>query len=331
MVRLGLASVLVAACSSAESADAPDAPDDRATTSTAAPVATTTEPTESTVPRPEGERPSAGCAAGGVRATAGEIQHRTLEREGVSRTYDIAYPAAPSAADEPAPLVLSFHGWSGDAAKHEANTGIAAQGTAAGNVVVIPEGQGAPRTWEFTGTGSDARFVEALIDEVASTVCVDLARVYTSGLSAGSAFAIAYTCAHPDQIAAVAAVTVEFVLGCTDATSILAVHGTDDRSVPYQDGAVGLSLPGVEVRGTELNMQDWADLADCGAPTKTSVSDTVTHWVFEGCREGVGVELLSIEGGPHLWPQPDTDSPAGDLDTTAEVLAFLARHHEPAP
>jgi poly(3-hydroxybutyrate) depolymerase len=55
---------------------------------------------------------------------------------------------------------------------------------------------------------------------------------------------------------------------------ILAFHGgPKDPEVPYQNGAVGLSLPGVKVRGTQLNMGDWARLDTCRPRAVTSPID----------------------------------------------------------
>jgi polyhydroxybutyrate depolymerase len=332
---VGVTLALVTACASSPRADAPSGGVGTSATAATAPGSTTA----TTDARPSGERPSPGCAAdtpasstAGTTAPVGEaVAHRSLEVNGATRTYDIAYPARSASTTEvaPSPLVLSFHGFSGDAAKHEASTDIVDKGTAAGNVVVVPDGAGTPRTWQITGTGTDGAFIEALIDHVAATTCIDLARVHLTGLSAGSAFAIAFTCAHQDQVAAIGAVTVEFVLGCKQAVSIIAFHGTSDASVPYQDGGIGLSLPGIAVRGTELNMGDWAKLASCGEPAKTPVSAKVMHWVFNGCTAGIEVELFSIEGGPHWWPRPldAPDAPAGHLDATDEILAFLSRQH----
>jgi polyhydroxybutyrate depolymerase len=320
-------------------ASSPDAatPAGAGTTTNVAASAGSTTP--SSPARPVGERPSPGCTAGSPPATtagtaapgATAIVHETLDVAGTTRTYDIAFPPATATGSSrtPAPLVLSFHGFSGDAAKHEKSTEIVEKGTAAGNVVVVPDGAGTPLTWQITAKGTDGAFIEALIDHVSTTACIDLARVFLTGLSAGSAFAIAYTCAHQDQIAAIGAVTVEFVLGCKQPVSIIAFHGTADASVPYQDGGIGLSLPGIAVRGTELNMGDWAKLASCGEPAKSPVSARVTHWVFAGCTTGIEVELFSIEGGPHWWPRPldAPDAPAGHLDATDEILSFLSRQH----
>jgi polyhydroxybutyrate depolymerase len=196
---------------------------------------------------------------------------------------------------------------------------------------VVADGHGRPETWDVSGKGADAAFVDALLDDLGARRCIDLARVYATGFSAGAAFTIAYSCAHQDRIAAIATVAVDFQLGCTRGESILAFHGTADPAVPYQDGAVGASLPGVHVRGTELNMGDWAALAGCAAsPTTTTVGSEVVQSSWEGCADGHEVVLDTIEGGGHTWPGADPRAGLGlttqQVSVTDQALAFFGRH-----
>lgn len=334
IATIGMAGLLTSGCGSSPA----DTPAANATVATARPDTsagpddTTTVPTSSVA---EGARPSAGCRetattappTEGTTLVAEGPAHETIDVNGTPRRYDITFPTAPSAITSPAPLVLAFHGFSHNAAIFEELTNMAEPGTAAGNVVVLPEGVGTPQTWEYSGTGKDGVFIETLIDHVAATNCIDLARVFLSGFSAGSAFTVGYACSHQDQVAAIATVAAEFVLGCTAPMSIVAFHGTNDPLVPYQDGAIGRSLPGVKVRGTELNIVDWANLATCGEPTKTAVGTRVTHWVFAGCTDA-GVELFSIERGGHTWPgtgEIENEDRTQEVDATDEALAFFAR------
>ena len=338
---IGSAALLASGCGSSPA----DTPAAIATAETARP-GTSAGPEDATTataaPTPsvaEGARPSAGCREVGATAatTAPSTEgtalvaegpaHETIDVDGTSRRYDITFPTAPSAITSPAPLVLAFHGFSHNAAIFEELTNMAERGTAAGNVVVLPDGVGTPQTWEYSGTGKDGVFVEALIDHVAATNCIDLARVFLSGFSAGSAFTVGYACSHQDQVAAIATVAAEFVLGCAEPMSIVAFHGTNDPLVPYEDGAIGRSLPGVKVRGTELNIVDWANLATCGEPAKTAVGTRVTHWVFAGCTDAE-VELFSIERGGHTWPGTgdiENEDRTQEVDATDEALAFFAR------
>jgi polyhydroxybutyrate depolymerase len=208
-------------------------------------------------------------------------------------------------------------------------TRMTAEGTAQGAVVAVPEG--ADHTWQVSGSGADAAFVDTLVDQIGRARCIDLDRVFLAGFSVGAAFSVAYACARPEQIAAVATVAVEFQLGCTRPLSILAFHGTADPMVPFEDGAVGLSLPGVPVRGAELNMGDWAALDGCGAtPETTTEGDEVTRHAWPGCADGAEVTQFRVEGGGHTWPGADPRRSVGlttqQVDATAEMIAFFGRH-----
>lgn len=317
----------------------------------AAPTAATAAP-GSTNPPPPGVRPSAGCASvSGSRSTDAPngggttpggvevpdlgvpVEVRTTTVDGVERHAFVARPDRP--AGEPVPLVLAFHGHGSGAGPFAELTDLAARGTAAGMLVAVPQGQAkedGKSTWAITGGGADAAYVDALLAELGRDECIDLARVYFTGFSAGAAFTIAYTCRHQDQIAAIATVAVDFQLGCKQPQSILALHGTADIAVAYQDGGQGLSLPGTKVRGTEQNLADWAALAGCDpTPTETNVGTEVVHRVWSGCQEGTGVELYTVIGGAHAWPGANPSRAIGlttqQVSATDEALRFFAAHH----
>ena len=105
--------------------------------------------------------------------------------------------------------------------------------------------------------------------------------------------------------------------------------------MPYRDGATGASLPGVKVRGTLLNLGDWARLDGCGAsPATRTIASEITLRTWPGCAPGTSVALYTITNGSHTWPGADpAASPlytTRQIDATALMLAFFARHRVPA-
>jgi polyhydroxybutyrate depolymerase len=312
---VGLLVALLAACSSSSSS-AKTAPP-----SSSVPVATTT--TSGTIP---GSEPSAGCASTAARPPRGDVS-RQVTSGGVAHPYLLAVPTDYRPA-RPAPLVLLFHGFASNARAFAALTKMPAVGSARGYLVVTPEGPN--HTWQLSGSGSDARFVDDIVATSSKTLCVDLHRVYAAGFSQGAAFAIFYSCARPGRIAAFATVAVDFQLGCKQPVPYLAFHGTDDPAVPYQDGAIGASLPGA-VRGTLLNLGDWARLDRCGAtPTLRRVGTEVTLRTWPHCTGTTAVELYTIEKGSHTWPGADpAASPlytTKQIDATKLMLTFFTGH-----
>jgi polyhydroxybutyrate depolymerase len=224
--------------------------------------------------------------------------------------------------------MLLFYGFDSDPALFSALTGLPAQGSAEGYLVVVPHTQGTESEWQFSAHGTDAAFVDRLVESLESTYCVDRDAIFAVGFSAGAAFAVIYSCAREDRIAGLATVAVEFQLGCTRPMSMLAFHGTKDPLVPYQNGAIGLSVPGVKVRGTLLNMEDWARLDHCRATARrTRVGSQVIRREWYGCAHRTSVVLYTIVGGGHSWPGADPSQAIGlttqQVSATAQVLSFF--------
>jgi polyhydroxybutyrate depolymerase len=285
--------------------------------SSAASHAGTTTAPPTTVPRPVGVRPSTGCHGTPPPGTT----RGTLTVGGQRRTYLITVPKATA----PAPLVLLFHGFASSAEKFSDLTQLPQRAVARGMVTVAPDGTG--HTWG----APDPAFITALLHHVEQSTCVDLHRVFLTGFSAGAAFTISYGCKHPDEIAAMAPVAVDFLLGCTRPTSILVFHGTADPLVAYPAGGEGQSLPGVKVAGTPADMAAWARLGRCHpTPTTRRVGSQVTHFAWTGCAGATEVGLYRIDGGGHTWPGADPSKAIGlttqQVSATDQILAFFARH-----
>jgi polyhydroxybutyrate depolymerase len=250
----------------------------------------------------------------------------TITVGGSVHTYLEQVPSRPH-RDAPAPLVFVFHGYASSALGMAALTQMPMRGSRRGFVVVTPDGPG--HTWQLSGTGSDAQYVEALLAQVEDSSCIDMDRVYAAGFSQGAAFTILLACAHPGQLAAIATVSVEFRLGCSTPLPLLAFHGTADPAVPYRNGAVGLSLPGVKVRGTLLNMSDWARLDRCRqVPVVRRIGPDVSRREWQSCAHGAHVMLYTVLGGGHTWPGASRSaSPMYTTETisaTDLALAFFA-------
>ena len=207
---------------------------------------------------------------------------------------------------------------------------------AKGWIVVTPQSRtiGTLKAWVLPALSSvDVDFVAALVQSVPTTLCVDPARVFTTGISNGAGFSDALLCALPGTFAAtapVAGVNISHACGSgTPTASVLAFHGTADPLVPYDGGKVldtNLTVPPV----TDA-VAGYATFDGCASPPQTStVATDVTHTVYHGCAPGTAVELYSVLGGGHTWPGSPIDVPFGptthSIDATELILCFFAAH-----
>jgi polyhydroxybutyrate depolymerase len=206
----------------------------------------------------------------------------------------------------------------------------------------------------------DVRFIADAIDHLVKHNCVDARRIYVTGFSGGARMSSMLGCLLADRVAAVAPVAglragraagPEFAEpeagNCRPSRPlpVLAVHGTDDETNPFPGGG-GLRW-GYSV---ERAAARWASLDRCGAtPVLEKISAQVTRVRYGACDAGSEVVLYRIDaprdqGGGHVWPGGQRDlstrapSPVGgnvseprrplaaELDATAVVLEFFARH-----
>jgi len=274
------------------------ASDSAATTSTAgvtSVVATT---------RPAG--PSAACSVGKARSGIELIE---VTVDGTPRSAVVHVPAT-SPATEPLPVVLSFHGVNGNAAVQQGTDGLVQKADEEGFVVVYPEGLEVGLNDQVRGiTGWDAdgsevdepAFVSAVLDELEAEVCVDTAKVFATGFSAGGNIALVVACALPERIAAVAPVSAAYQPHeCVGAPPMptLAFHGLDDIVVPFagrDTAAAGTLIP---VRDA-LDAQ--AERNGCsGGPKATDLSPRVRRLTWSGCEQPT--TLIELEDHGHAWP-----------------------------
>lgn len=254
------------------------------------------------------EAPSAGCDGGTARPA---IERIDVTVDGRPRSAIVHVPATPSSSPAtPMAVVLSFHGVNGNAAVQQSTDGFVAKTDKEGFVVVYPDGLEVGLNDQVPGiTGWDAdgsevdepAFTAAVLDELESKVCVDTARVFATGFSAGGNIALVVACALPERIAAVAPVSAAYQPGeCRGAPPVptMAFHGLDDIIVPFagrDTAAAGTLLP---VRDA-LDAQ--AERNGCsGEPTPEDWSPNVRSLIWSGCE--APTTLVELDDHGHAWP-----------------------------
>ncbi|HEX8805085.1 MAG TPA: PHB depolymerase family esterase [Acidimicrobiales bacterium] len=261
--------------------------------------------------------PSPGC--GTSRVGPGE-EATTLLSGGSSRLYIQHVPPAHDGST-PLPLVIDLHGFNEGAVAHADYTRLGDYGDEQGFVTITPQGRGQVAAWDTEPGSGDVVFIDDLLDRVEANLCIDLDRVYATGVSNGAMLASTLACDSSDRIAAIAPVAgVAAVPDCAPErpVPIAAFHGTDDPAVRYDGGfgpgvaelptpsdhgptSIGASQPLADLPVPEV-MDRWAELYGCDAGTEEEhVAEDVTL-VTEACPGWSAVELYRVEGGGHTWP-----------------------------
>jgi polyhydroxybutyrate depolymerase len=112
----------------------------------------------------------------------------------------------------------------------------------------FPPECGEPRDCVWCTCNDDLAFVDQLLDELQNTLCIDLDRVYATGVSNGAMFAHRLGCDRADRFAAIAPVAGTLARGfncapsTTDAISIMHLYGDRDVIVPADGSESGEGL-----------------------------------------------------------------------------------------
>src|SRR6476661_354579 len=220
-------------------------------------------------------------------------------------------------AGQRVPLVLGLHGAGQDARGFEGESNFTQVADEHRFVVAYPQSWRARGFWQYPEADnprSGLRLLRAAIAGAARVACVDRARVLVTGISSGGRMTYAAGCELADRILAIAPVSggVKRLPPCRPARpiSVLDVHGTSDRIVSY--------------RGVAPVMRAWARRERCRPePRERGVDPYVTRLDWSGCRGGVRVAHVRVDGGGHAWP-PLGGPPGIGLDGAEAIWRFFA-------
>ncbi len=217
--------------------------------------------------------------------------------------------------------MLDFHGLTSSAQQQAAISGWNRKADKEGFIVVTPDGVG--NSWNAgTCCGSaassdvdDLGFVKSLIADLSKELCIDVRRVYASGLSNGGTMSFFLACEAADTIAAIASVSgATMVVGCKPSrpVPIVLFRGTSDGIVPYDGSRIFRSAP------DELGLWSAIDQCTGGSAKRTGVCD-----VFEQCAEGVEAMLCTLDAGHVAYNNQS------DVDIPELAWEFVSRHALP--
>ena len=288
--------------------------------------------------------PTGGTASAGQQVAVGKSTG-TMTVGGEERTYRLYRPPGLSSS---APLVIVLHGAAGTGQQAEDSYGWDAEADGGKFLVAYPDG--IRRTWnvdpDCCGVAArddvdDVSFITKLAGSFGALV--DTRRVYATGISNGAMLAYRLAC-DTDVFAAVGPVSGTMINQCAQPKpiSIIHIHGTADRTIPYDGGpgkrdnaGAGSRLP-AKIDGPAIPslIDRWRKTDRCGPATSTK-SGSVTVSIAT-CPGGRAVELVTIAGAGHQWPgsRPapvaqrllGLDAPSTTLQATPTIWTFFSAH-----
>ncbi|MGB9642345.1 MAG: alpha/beta hydrolase family esterase, partial [Candidatus Ratteibacteria bacterium] len=136
------------------------------------------------------------------------IEKRTIEIDGIKRTYSIQVPACYN-PDKSFPLVFILHGGGGSGENMAAFTGFGTLAETDGFIVVYPDGY--QRYWNdgrdsFSSRMDDVKFLRTVFKSISKEFSIDRIRVYAAGISNGAMMCYRLGVEMSDVFAAIAAI-----------------------------------------------------------------------------------------------------------------------------
>ena len=245
------------------------------------------------------------------------------------------------------PLVISLHGFTGNATEHENYFNLRSQIDDQEFMLCVPNGlrnsQG-DRFWngtnfccDFEGQSTDdSGFLRGLIEQVIADHPVDLDSIHVVGHSNGGFMSYRMACDHADLIASIASLagaTFNDPSDCvpSEPVHVLQIHGTADDVIAYDGSCI---IPFFFCHpGAEQSVSTWSQYNQCDGEFKDggsldlvnglSGSETRRTLVTEGCSDRGTAELWSINGGDH--------GPSFNANFRRELVEWLLIHRRSSP
>lgn len=300
--------------------------------------------------------PVASGACSPARPHASGTSVQTLTTADGSRSYRLHVPPSYT-GDSAVPLVVDMHGATSSASAQEFYSAFSPKADVEGFIVVYPQGLTTsviPYThfnaWMLASPEpNDLGFITAILDMTEAQLCIDPARVFSTGMSNGAIMSVRLACSLSSRIAAIAPVAGAYYPPdatninpsemCPDTTPVpvIAFHGVADSVVPFNGGLGGVSgttnfrLPLDNNTPAEDVIADWAAHNGCaGGRQESQVSSEVRLVQYGSCSLGAIVQLYAVDPGGHTWPGAIDNASLGytthQISATDLMWAFFVAH-----
>ena len=231
-----------------------------------------------------------------------------IQSSGQTRQYLLHVPPTYD-PEEPAALVLVFHGAGIGAERFVGYTRFSSVADREGFLVVYPQGLGEEPFWNTSPRSYDVQFISDLLDHLQSRCHVDPTRIYASGHSNGGGMVNRLACVLADRIAAIGPVSGAYSSGnCLPSRpiAVFAIQGTADTIVSY--------------RGIPEWAAGWAQRNGCDPePIEVPHNVLISEMQWSNCEAGADVVLYTIQDLGHEWP-------SDLIDVGQTIWEFFEQH-----
>lgn len=268
---------------------------------------------------------------------------RTIEHDGLTRTYKLYVPNIYTTAGVSVPLMFSIHGLGSNADQQHLYTEFAPIADVENFIICLPNGTNNGSGLQFFNAGfgntvDDIGFINALIDTLIQDYDLDTTKIFSTGMSNGGFMSLTLACELSNRIAKVASVTgtMSFLQGnnCSPekGVPVMLLHGTLDATVPYNGvgGTVGtvMSVDSVINLWKNLNETDATAVYNAIPNTSTTDGSTAERFDYVNGIDNSSVVLYKITGGGHTWPGatfliPGNGNTNQDVEASEEIWKFF--------
>lgn len=274
----------------------------------------------------------------------------TVEHDGETRAYKVYLPSGYQEGMS-LPMVFNLHGFGSNAIEQIFYSTFNLVADTANVIVVYPEGLDRTTSFGWDGTHwnsyfgtdvDDLGFLNLLIDKIYTDYDIDLARVYSTGMSNGGFMSYRLACELSNRVAAIASVTgnatFEQLDNCTPSrpVPIMQIHGTEDDIVAFNGTPLFTpSIPDlVDFWVTFNNCDTTATITDIDNISTTDNS-TAQILQYDNGDEDTEVLFYVVDGATHTWPGAGIDIPGSitnyDFDASVHIWDFFNKYNHPNP
>ncbi len=240
------------------------------------------------------------------------------------------------------PLLVVLHGFGADGFLETLYMGFPLRVDPFQFIIVAPDGTrnaAGSRFWNATEACcafteedraiDDVGYISDLIREAAQTYSIDTTRVALFGHSNGGFMALRMACEASELVTTVVSLAgsaFETQEQCGPATypvSVMALHGTEDATIPY-DGSALRGFPSAPETARRFAVLAGCDTTNTSMDTALDMDGSVAgaetdRLIYNDCIRGAAVTLWTINGGPHI-PVPWT------VEGIDELVTWLLTH-----